>query len=93
MERVIQKSLRKTITEEISQLNNLNAEFLALIRKLKLYDMETIEAGSQRLEAMRVDIKDKIRNFTTNVDLLYQMMDRKVSILIQEIQRIPTHED
>ena len=42
---------------------------------------------------MRADIKDKIRNFTTNVDLLYQMMDRKVSILIKEIQKMPSHED
>ena len=42
---------------------------------------------------MRADIKDKIRNFTSNVDLLYQMMDRKVSILIQEIQKMPSHED
>lgn len=49
MDRVIQKSLRKSITEEISHLNHLNAEFLALIRKLKSYDSETIEAATQRL--------------------------------------------
>ncbi len=34
---------------------------------------------------MRADIRDKIKQLAANVDLMYQMLDRKISLLIRKI--------
>lgn len=36
---------------------------------------------------MKAEIKNKIRQLSSNVDLMYQMMDRKILILIHQIQQ------
>lgn len=74
-----------TVLQEISQLNKTNAEFYSLLRKLNSTETHLNETFSQRLETMRADIRDKIKQLAANVDLMYQMLDRKISLLIRKI--------
>ena len=42
MEKIIEKSLKKQITEELFQINNTNSELLAWLRKLSNLDFNAI---------------------------------------------------
>lgn len=49
MERVIEKSLRKSIADEITHINAANTDFYALINKLGSFDLQNNPACNQRL--------------------------------------------
>lgn len=84
--------MRKTVADEISHLNHAASDFHAMTRKLKDYDTQTVESAIPRLDSMRLDIKDKIRTLAANLDLLYQVIDKKISILVAQIKSMPAHE-
>jgi hypothetical protein len=37
------------------------------------------------MELMKNDIKDKIKHLAENVDLMYQVFDKKINILIRNV--------
>lgn len=42
---------------------------------------------------MKTDIRERVRSLSNNVELLYQMLDRKIAILVQHLGEIPDHEE
>ena len=87
MQRVVQKSLKMTIIQEISELNRNNIEFYALLRKLQEFNHTNSEVVNQRMEAIRLDIRDKIKALAANIDLLYQSFDQKITLILGQIDQ------
>jgi hypothetical protein len=63
----------------------MNVEYYAILSKLNpmAHQIDSILVG--KAEMMRTEIKDKIKHFSSHVDLMYQLFDRKIAILIGEI--------
>jgi hypothetical protein len=40
------------------------------------------------VEMMRISIRDRIKQFSSNIDLMYQMIDKKIGKLIEEISTL-----
>lgn len=68
-------------------MNIANAEFYAILRKLNTTEHQLNEAFNDKLESMKTDIRNKIKQLSYNVDLMYQVFDRKISILIRKIEQ------
>lgn len=42
---------------------------------------------------MRADIRDKIKQLASNVDLMYQIIDRKIALLIRKVESNPINSE
>ena len=71
-------------------LNTLNAHFYAQLKKIHIIaDKEEVTASHQRLEELKLDIREKIRNLANNIDYLYQSLDAKISVVVGQLRKLP----
>lgn len=63
-----------------------------MLKKLAEFDQFNNDTVNQRLETIRVDLRDKIKGLATNVDMLYQLIDKKIAVILSEISRSPESE-
>jgi uncharacterized protein YhaN len=61
-----------------------------LARKLNTFSAELAvsEVNCRKVEMLKGDIRDKLREYASNIDALYQLLDRKIQIMLAGIKQM-----
>lgn len=85
MERFAEISLKNAIASQLMELNQANAQFYALLNRVGSICERQDKVNDQRLEDLRLDMKDRIRVLSGNVDVLYQTLDAKIGMVVSHL--------
>lgn len=50
-------------------------------------DISDSELNTRKLEILKSEIKDKLREFANNIDEVYKILDRKIVIIMKDISK------
>lgn len=51
-------------------------------------DLAASDINSRKVEVLKTEIKDKLKEYATTIDSVYQILDRKIQLILVEIRRI-----
>ena len=56
-------------------------------------EVESSELNCRKIEVFKTEIKEKLREFASNIDEVYKILDRKIIIILNELKKFDGKED